>query len=184
MLKTEEGKQKHARFKVKKGEELDKAGNGKDARIIYKDALKIDPKCPLAYLLIGDSYIKEDRSSDAINTWINFCEKVPQSAHLAFERLEKAWYEKGQFSKTEELYKSILEKDEDNIFVIIRLASIYGKKGDYKQALRILNDAQKKDKMQELVDFEIIKVLFENGQYKESSTKAIQLLEKSVNLTE
>jgi len=184
ILKTEEGKQKHARFKVRKGEELDKTGNGKDARIIYKDALKIDPKCSSAYLLIGDSYIKENRSSDAINIWINFCEKIPESAHLAFERLEKAWYEKGQFSKTEELYSSILEKDEDNIHVIIRLAAIYGKKGDFKQALRILNDAQKKDTMQELVDFEIVKVLFENGQYKESSEKAIQLIEKTINLTE
>ena len=183
-LKSDEGKQKHAYYKVKKGEKVDKSGNGKDARILYKDAIKIDPKCSSAYLQIGDSYIKEDRSSDAINIWTDFCEKVPESAHLVFDRLEKAWYEKGQFSKTEELYSSILEKDENNIHVIIRLAAIYGKKGDFKQALRILNDAQKKEVLQDLVNFEIAKVLYENGQYKESSKQAIQLAEKTIDLPE
>jgi len=183
-LKSDEGKQKHAYLKVKQGEETVKAGKDKEARIIYKDALKIDAKCSLAYLLIGDSYIKEDRASDAINIWTNFCEKVPESAHLVFDRLEKAWYEKGQFSKTEELYSSILEKDKNNVYVIIRLAAIYAKKGDSKQALRILNDAQKKGVSQDLVDFEIAKILFENGQYKESSKQAIRLAEKIIKPTE
>jgi lipopolysaccharide biosynthesis regulator YciM len=180
-IKTDEGKQKHAYFKVKNGEEVEKAGNGKEARIIYKDALKIDPECSLAYLLIGDTYLKEDRSSDAINTWTNFCEKVPESAHLVFDRLEKALYEKGQFSKIEELYLSLLNKNKDNVYVIIRLSKIYAKKGDFKQALRILDDAHKKDVFQDMVDFEIVKVLFENGQYKEASKKAIQLVEKIIN---
>jgi len=182
--KDEEGKRRYANFKVKKGEEINKAGSGKEARILYKDAIKIDPKCSLAYLYIGDSYLNEDRASDAINTWTNFCEKVPESAHLVFDRLEKAWYEKGQFGKIEELYLSLIEKDENNIHVIIRLAAIYRKKGDFKQALRILNDAQKKDIMKDVINFEIVKVLYENGQYKESSKQAIQLAEKAINLLE
>lgn len=182
--KTEEGKQKLAFYKVKKGEGLDKSGNGKDARILYKDALKIDPKCSSAYLYIGDSYIKEDRASDAINNWTNFCEKVPEDAHLVFDRLEKAWYEKGHFGKIEELYLSLIEKDENNIHVIVRLAAIYRKKGDIKQALRILNDAQKKDVLQDIINFEIAKVLFENGQYKDSAKQAIQLAEKVIILPE
>ena len=126
-------------------------------------------------------YSKEDRSSDAINTWTNFCEKVPESAHLVFDRLEKALYEKGQFSKIEELYSSLLNKNKDDVYVIIRLAKIYAKKGDFKQALRILDDAHKKDVFQDMVGFEIVKVLFENGQYKEASKQAIQLVEKIIN---
>lgn len=180
--KTEKVKKKQAYYKVKKGEVLNEAGKGKDARILFKDALKIDPKCSLAYLYIGDSYMKEDRASDAINSWTNFCDKVPEEAHLVFDRLEKAWYEKGQFSKIESLYLSLLEKDENNIHVIVRLAVIYRKKGDIKKALRILNDAQKKDVLQESIDFEIAKVFFENGQYKESSKQAIELAEKIINL--
>jgi lipopolysaccharide assembly protein B len=182
--KDEEGKQKSAYFKVKKGEKILNEGKGKEARILFKDALKVDPKCSLAYLYIGDSYLKEKRASDAINTWTNFCDKVPESAHLVFNRLEKAWYEKGHFSKIEELYLSLLEKDENNIHVIVRLAAIYRKKGDIKQALRILNDALKKDTMQDVINFEISKVLYENGQYKESSKQAIQLAEKVISLPE
>jgi lipopolysaccharide biosynthesis regulator YciM len=184
LIKTNDGKKKHAFYKVKKGEMIQKAGNGKEARILYKDAIKIDPGCALAYLLIGDSYINDERASDAINTWTNFCTKVPESAHLAFDRLEKAWYDKGQFSKIEELYSSIIEKDEDNIYVMIRLAAIYRKKGDFKQSLKILNDALKKEKLQNLVNFEIVKVLYENGQYKESSKQALQLMENTLNLPE
>lgn len=182
--KDDEGKQRYAYIKVKKGEKINDAGNGKEARILYKDAIKIDPKCSLAYLYIGDSYMNENRASDAINIWTNFCEKVPESAHLVFDRLEKAWYEKGQFSKIEELYLSLTEKDENNIHVIVRLAAIYRKKGDFKQALRILNDAQKKDIMKDAINFEIVKVLYENGQYKESSKQAIQLVEKKIILPE
>jgi lipopolysaccharide biosynthesis regulator YciM len=184
LVKTEEGKQKLAYFKVKKGEGLDNAGQGKEARILYKDAIKINLKCSIAYLYIGDSYLKENRASDAINTWTNFCEKVPEHAHLVFDRLEKAWYEKGQFSKIEELYLSLIEKDENNIHVITRLAAIYRKKGDYKQSLRILNDAQKKDVLKDVINFEIVKVLHENGQYMESSKQAIELVENKINLPE
>ena len=183
-IKTDSGKKKHAYYKVKKGEKLQNSGNGKDARILYKDAIKIDSKCALAYLLIGDSYINEKRASDAINTWTNFCEKVPESAHLAFDRLEKAWYEKGHFSKIEELYSSIIDKDEDNVHVMIRLAAIYRKKGDFKQSLKILNDALKRDKLTDLVNYEIVKVLYENGQYKESSKQALQVIENTMTLPE
>lgn len=183
-FKDEEGKQRSAYFKVKKGEKIYNEGNRKEARIIFKDAIKIDPKCSLAYLYIGDSYMDENRASDAISTWTNFVDKVPESAHLVFDRLEKAWYEKGHFGKIEELYLSLIEKDENNIHVIIRLAAIYRKKGDIKHALRILNDAQKKDIMKDAINYEIANVLYENGQYKESAKQAIQLAEKVINLPE
>ena len=78
----------------------------------------------------------------------------------------------------------MLEKDENNIHVIVRLAAIYRKKGDIKQALRILNDAQKKDVLQDVINFEIAKVSYENGQYKDSAKQAIQLAEKVINLPE
>lgn len=180
--RTNDGKIKLAKYKVLKGKDISDSGNNKDARILFKEALKINPLCSDAYLSIGDSYLSENRTTDAIHTWTEFCKKVPESANLVFYRLEKAWFEKGQFSKIEELYNSILEKDENDIYAIIRLAEIYRKKGDYKQALNILYDAQKKDIMQDMVLYEIIKVLHENGQYKEASKQAIALGENKFSL--
>ncbi len=177
-VKTEDGKKRLAAFKVEKGKEIAAAGNGKDARVIFKDALKNDPLNSDAYIMIGDSYLAENRATDAINSWTNICDKVPESSHLVFRRLEKAWYEKGQFIKIEELYTSLLEKNEEDIYAIINLAEIYRKKGDFKQALKILNNAPKKEFLVDKINFEIIKVLYDNGQYKESSKQAIMLGEE------
>jgi len=180
--KNDEIMQKLASYKVEKGKQIAESGNGKEARIIFKDALKIDPACSKAYLLIGDSYIADDRTDDAISTWTDFCKNVPDAAYLSFGRLEKAWYEKGQFSKIEDLYISMLEKNENDIHAVVRISEIYRKKGDFKSALKYLYEAQKNEAITDILEYEIIKVLYDKGQYKEASNKAIKLGEKNYKL--
>jgi len=171
-------KKQFAFFRMKMGKVTHDKGELKEARIIYKDAIKIDSKCADAYLCIGDSYVEEDRMDDAINTWTDFCKKEPDLAYLAFERLEKAWYEKGQFSKIEDLYQSLLKNDENNIHAIIALADIYRKKGEYNSALKILNDAQKRELDQDVINYNLIKIHHDNGKYNQASKLALALLEK------
>jgi lipopolysaccharide biosynthesis regulator YciM len=177
MGKTEQGKLKLAFYKVLQGEEIVKNGDEKAARICFKEALKFNPKCTAAYLYLGDSYLRENRMNDAIEIWTELCKKIPGKAYLAFERLEKTLYEKGQFSKIEEFYHSILEEDEENISAIIALSEIYRKKGEYNESLKILQNALKKDIDTKIINSLIVKIMYDKGQFKESAKQAIEIIE-------
>ena len=145
----------------------------------FKEAIKLDKDCAEAYLSIGDSYMREDRASDAIDAWNNLCKSVPEKAHMAFERLEKALYEKGQFSKIEELYSGILAENEDDIHAIIALSNIYRKKGEYDIALKLLQQAQKRDVDETLIKSARVKVLIDKSQYEQAAKLAMEVIEEN-----
>jgi lipopolysaccharide biosynthesis regulator YciM len=172
------GKMRLAMYKVRQGLAQVEQNDEKSARVLFKEAVKIDSSCAAGYVYLGDSYWREDRKSDAINAWNDLCKKIPGKAHLAFQRLEKAWYEKGQFSKIEELYQGILDKDSENIYAIIALANIYRKKGEYDQSLKLLNEAHKKEKFAEIIQAQIIKILMDKSEFEEAAKKALELVEK------
>jgi len=178
LAREQKGKFKIAQLKVKQGIKLANSQREKDARILFKESMKTDHECAEAYLQLGDSYLREGRTTDAINAWTDLCKKVREKAHLAFDRLEKAWFEKGQFSKIEELYMSMLQEDEDFLPAIIALSEIYRKKGDFDQSLKLLQGAQKRDLDSDLIQSQIAKVRMDKGQYKEAATVALELLSK------
>lgn len=178
--KSETGSQRLAAYKVLMGMERAKNNSGKEARVLFKDAIKLHKQCAAAYMYIGDSYMAEDRTSDAINAWTDLCKKIPENAHLVFKRLEKAWYEKGQFSKIEELYTNLLTNDSDNVHALLALSDIYSKKGEYDTALQMLRGAEKKEIDSEAINAKIVQVLFEKGQYKEAGKLGIELIGQTV----
>ena len=53
--------------------------------------------------------------------------------------------------------------------------------GDYNDALTILEDAQKKELDPEMIKAQIVKLLFDKGQFKESATKAIEIINNLFN---
>ncbi|HGY56749.1 MAG TPA: tetratricopeptide repeat protein [Caldithrix abyssi] len=150
---------------------------GRESRMMMRDAIKIDESCSAAYAYIGDSYLKEDRLDDAINIWTEYCQKYPSKAHVLFSRLEKAWYEKGQFSKIEELYLSILKKDPENIPALMAITGFKRKKGDYEEALTLINDTQVAEQYEELIKAEEARIIFDKGQFKEAAKRMLDLLD-------
>jgi lipopolysaccharide biosynthesis regulator YciM len=178
MAGSPQGKMKLALYKVRDGERIAREKDERSARILYKEAIKLDKKCAEAYLHLGDSYWNEERANDAINAWTDLCHKVPEKADLAFDRLEKAHYEKGQFSKIEELYQNLLQENEENLRAILALSDIYRKKGEYNDALKLLQQVQKKDIDQDIVQAQIVRVLFDKSQFKESAKLAVELIER------
>ena len=94
--------------------------------------------------------------------------------------MEKALYEKGQFSKIEELYLGILSSREDDIHAIIALSEIYRKKGEYDESLRLLELAQKKDVDINLVHAQQIKVLIDKEQHKEAALIAVEVIKRNI----
>jgi lipopolysaccharide biosynthesis regulator YciM len=180
----QKGKLKIAGFKVKLGEKRAAEGEEKEARILFKEAIKVDHECAHAYLQLGDSYLRESRTNDAINAWMDLCKKVPEKAHLAFNRLEKAWFEKGHFSKIEELYSSMLQENENDLQAILALSEIYRKKGDYQQSIKLLEEARKRDLDSTMVQSQLAKIYMDNGQHKDAARLALGVIEKNILLPE
>lgn len=150
---------------------------GKAARILYKEALKKKPDCVAAVFFIGESYIKEKRVEEALNIWSEFCYKYPQKAKALFPSLEKTYFEQGNFNKIQELYETILKTDPTNVAACKALSAILRKKGDYDTALTLISDCQNGN--EEMLNSEIITILFEKGRYKEAAAKAISSAENA-----
>ena len=130
-----------ALYKVQEGKRVEKAGAAKDARILYRKALKIDPDCCPAFLYLGDSYDEENRTDEAIENWEIFGEKCPDLLYLVSDQLEQRLFEQGNFSEIESYYRRILNKHPDSIEASIGIASFYDKKGEVDAAIRSLDDA-------------------------------------------
>jgi lipopolysaccharide biosynthesis regulator YciM len=174
---TKKGKVRLARYKVNFAENTVRKTDEKAARVLFKEAIKLDKNCAEAYLYLGDSYLRADRASDAISAWNNLCNHVPEKAHLAFERLEKTHYEKGQFSKIEELYSGILADNEDDIHAIIALSDIYRKKGEYADAMKLLQQATKRDVDEHILKQAMLRIMIDKSEFEAAAKMAMEIIE-------
>lgn len=110
----------------------------KEARIVLKEALKLDPELAEAYLLIGQSYIMENRQDDAIKTWKKCIQDMPRQSAQIFGELEKALYDAGNFGAIENVYQFVTQQDPDNIHAWLKLGEFYFKKGEREEAIRMV----------------------------------------------
>lgn len=133
-----------ALYKVQEGKKVEATGADHDARILYRKALKIDPNCCAAWLYLGDSYDREERTEEAIENWEKFGETCPYLLYLISSKMEQRLFDLGNFSEIERYYRRILDKYPDNIEASVGIASYYDKKGEIDAAIRSLEDAIEK----------------------------------------
>jgi lipopolysaccharide biosynthesis regulator YciM len=69
--------------------------------------------------------------------WREFIKKVPEWAHLAFDRLKNVLYDLGFYSELEEIYLEILQKKPKDPAASINLIDLYWKQGRAQKALTL-----------------------------------------------
>ena len=180
---TDAVKHRMALYHVFQGLELVKQDRGKEARVKFKEALKVDPNCAAAYYYLGKSYVEEDRLEDAIREWKKLCYTVPSRAYIVFGDLEKACFEQGVFNEVEKIYLELLNVNAGNYKAGLSLAEIYVKKGDFDAALDILGRLSDTEVEPDLLQAYRVRILFSRGQYKQAATQAVEFLEKKYHLT-
>jgi lipopolysaccharide biosynthesis regulator YciM len=173
---------KSALYLVFEGMQLQENGEGRDARIKYKEAIKIDPACEAAYYYLGQSYFNENRLDDAIREWENLSEQIPRKAYVAFDALERTWFDLGRFTEAEKLYRSILEQDSGNLFAALALARIYEKKEDYDNALIILEHLNDENQLEPRIVGYKIRLLNNKNQYKQASGLALDYFQSDADI--
>jgi len=113
------------------------ADNGHAARLKFKESIKRNPKLPWPYILISDSYFKEDRADDALEYWSKFFDMLPGQAYLLFERMEKYFYERGAYGEVGRIYSELLEREPDNPDAMLALSAYLHRRGDYNEGLSL-----------------------------------------------
>ena len=135
--KSKEIDRQLALYKIAHGRVLMERGEFHDARILFKEAIKLDTLYPASYLYLGDAYAREENRDDAVKVWCEFAEAVPQKSYLVFDYLDSAYFEAGNYGAMEVFYSNIIEKDSDNFRALFRLGEIYFKKGEKEKALEM-----------------------------------------------
>ena len=140
LLKLESNKSKKplAVFKYHQGEQLYKHKEHHKSRILFKEALGLDPSFVSAYLAVGDSYHDEQRYEDAVNFWNKLIEAVPDQGHRVIDRLKKTLFDLGRFGDIAKICENILKHSPKNREARLSLAEFFEKKGDLDAAEEIL----------------------------------------------
>jgi lipopolysaccharide biosynthesis regulator YciM len=175
---SEEKKRKIASYYISQGMATLNNGKGKEARVKFKEAIKMDPRCSEAYLQIGKSYLNENRPEDAISIWRKFCFEAPDQAHIVFPFLEKASFETGEFSDIENLYTELLNLDIKNKNTLLALVELYIKKGSYEKALSTLEDADSQFRDIPEIPAKKVEVLHRINRYEDASAIAVEFFKK------
>jgi len=170
-----------ALYKVQEGFEKYRGGDYHEARLLFRKAAKIDPKCEAAYYYIANSYVKDQRQEDAIPWWEKFAEVAPAKASLVFPYLQKVLFNMGNFNQIESFYQNILRKRPEDIQAHLALASFYDRKGDRKRALEICEEMKDKNPDSVLAKITLAKYLLWNNQIQKSSEILDEVIDRLQN---
>ena len=118
--------------KLEKGSEI-------EAINLFGKAVKTSPKFALSYLKLGDYYADKRDLTKAIENWENFALYDPDDGHGIYSKIESALFDLGRFSEVEKFYRRILNNNPINLAALTRLANVLQEKGQYKDALNLVD---------------------------------------------
>lgn len=183
-LEGKRGRPFLALYKSYIGQDLVKRGKGKEAKRYFKDALRLDSECVPALLYLGDLYFEEGNLRRAISLWELIASRFPKMAYVVFGRLEKAYFERGNLSDIVAVYEAILKESPKNVRTLIELAGLHQKKGDLKEAVRVLREVLAHDPSSALARQRLIAFLYEMGETDEAMDEMKKFLEVTGARTE
>ncbi len=115
-------------------------GRTRDARKTLIRALRHDPECASALLVLGRLEEKAGEMGSAIRYWRQVASVSPDLAPIALRNLERALYQQGTFNEIEAVYRDVLDSRPGDEHAALALASFYRKQGRTAEALRLLED--------------------------------------------
>jgi lipopolysaccharide biosynthesis regulator YciM len=171
-----------ALYKVKSGLQLIERGAEREGRIRFREAIKLDKKCIPAYLQWGESYTREGRNDDAVRVWREFTQKIPDHAHLVFDRLNDVLFDLGRYSEIEDIYQQIIRKKPKDPTVYINLAELYRKQGKMVEAMNLCNEILETHPEAVQSRLLLIQLLIQKGDTNEALEEAVKGLNQQISV--
>jgi len=169
-----------ALYKVYTGLDLAKKGAEREARIRFREAIKLDRACIPAYLYFGDSYMREGRYEEALKIWKTFALKYPQHAHWVLDRLDDVLYALGRYSEMEPICEEIVRAKPTNPTGYFKLIDIYEKKGRQEEALELSRQIAEAHPHSPHCQHLYIRLLKEFGNTEKALETAMAIFEKEI----
>ncbi len=128
-----------AHHQTEMGKSLLENGHDGLAKKALKKAISHDSGCIDAYLHLGDLLFAEDNFTKAIETWKKIMEIAPGFTHLAYSRLEEAYFKLNQFGQMEKILRVNSKGNLNDIHTHLALAEYLYKKSMLSEAIAELN---------------------------------------------
>ncbi len=155
-----------------------KRGDTAKARAEFLVALKEDPVgTAVSNLYLGDMAAEEGSTDRALVFWMKLVADAPDQAHLAFERLEKAYFEMGDFGRMLGVYEDVVARAPSSTAALCGLSKMHERKGDMEDAARLANEAIKHEGSTAVGHRRLIEVLIAGGRFEEAARTALSHLE-------
>ncbi len=153
-----------------------KRGDLRRAKAEFQAALKEDPETYLAYLHLGDIAVREEDTERAVAYWMKLVTDRPTCAHLVFDRLERAYFDMGDFGRMMGIYEDLVAASPSNFRALTGLSKMLERKGDVEEALRVAREAVKHEGDSFDGHRQLIEILLRNNRYEEAAEAARSLL--------
>ena len=117
------------------------AGELSAAARTFAQAIDVDARTVPAYLSLGDVRERQGNMPAAIEAWERLVHAVPDRAHLAFERLERAYRKAGAPRRFVELCGRLIAREPQNWRARLALSRHRAAAGDHRAAFDMLLQA-------------------------------------------
>ncbi len=131
---------REAELHVEMAEFAHQSGRSKDAAKAAKLALRRDPRCVRAQILLGELEVERGRDKAALVAWKKVPEMDLAAAAEIYPRLEAAFASLGKVAEYETFLRDLLREHEGDLGASLALAETLANRGDADAALQKLRE--------------------------------------------
>ena len=153
-----------------------KRGDSVRAKTEFLAAIQEDGEAALANLYLGDIAREAGDLERATAYWMTLVTEKPEYAHLAFDRLEKAYFELGDFGRMLRVYEDVVARAPSSAHAYCGLSRMQERKGDIDEAADTAREAIKHEGNTLVGHRQLIDVLVRNQRFEEAALAAQALV--------
>jgi lipopolysaccharide biosynthesis regulator YciM len=151
-------------------------GDRDAARSAFAAAIKESPEAIVANLHLGDMAAEDEDTERAVAFWMKLVNEKPSCAHLVFDRLERAYYELGDFGRMLSIYEDVITRSPSNVQALCGLSKMLQRKGETNEALELAKEAIKHEGSTLAGHRRLLELLVSNGRFEEAARTAESLV--------
>lgn len=163
-------------YRAQAGLQVLRRGERDRARAEFQAALKDSSEAAIANLYLGDLAADEDDIERATAYWMKLVTDKPECAHLVFDRLEKAYFELGDFGRMLGIYEDVVSRSPSNVHALCGLSRMLDRKGEIDEAITVAREAIKHEGSSLAGHRQLVELLVRHGRFEEAARAAQSLV--------